>query len=264
MLATIPRPARTRSLGLLCVLTLASGFQATSLAAQGSALSPAVDSLPAPTSIRWWEGAAVLGGLSALMLLDGPVRNFAQDNRTKTGNDVASAVRRFGQPEVYGTVTAGLLVAGALGHNARLTRMGTRLAGSLAIAGAVSSGAKLVSGRARPDGPGIDTDADDFGLFSGRDAWPSGHTTMAFALATSLGDELHNRWARWGLYGAATAVAWSRVNDNRHWFSDVAAGAVVGIASAKFASGRWRIFGVQAPTFISGPHGMGLGWQASF
>jgi membrane-associated phospholipid phosphatase len=206
----------------------------------------------------------VLGGISALMLVDGSIRHLAQDNRSRTGNDIASAVRHFGQPEVYATVPAGLLLAGAIGHNPRLTHIGWRVFGSLAVAGAVTVGVKTVSGRARPDSPGIDGDSDDFGLFSGRDAWPSGHTSMAFALATSLGDELHNPWARWGLYGAATAVAWSRVNDNRHWLSDVATGAVVGIASAKFATGRWTIFGVRAPTFIAGPRGVGLGWQASF
>ena len=257
----IARPVR--SWGLLCLFTLGVGTPA-SLWAQDTVVPPAAASLDNGTSIRWWHGAAALGGISALMLLDGSVRHFVQDNRTQTGNDVASAVRHFGQPEVYATVPAGLLLAGAISHNPRLTHMGWRVVSALAVTGAVTAGVKTLSGRARPDNPGIDGDADDFGLFSGRDAWPSGHTSMAFALATSLGDELHNPWARWGLYGAATAVAWSRVNDNRHWLSDVATGALVGIASAKFASGRWTIFGVRAPTFMAGPRGVGLGWQASF
>jgi hypothetical protein len=64
---------------------------------------------------------------------------------------------------------------------------------------------------------------------------------------------------------AATGTASSRINDNRHWLSDVAAGAVVGITSAKFASGRWRVFGIRAPSFIVGPTGgMGLGYHTSF
>lgn len=259
----IARPARARSFWLFCLFTMGVGVPAP-VRAQESVVPPAADSVRHEMSIRWWHGAAALGGISALMLLDGSVRHLAQDNRSGTGDDIASAVRHFGQPEVYATVPVGLLLAGAIGHNRRLTHMGWRVVGSLAVAGAVSTGIKTVTGRARPDNPVIDGDADDFGLFSGRDAWPSGHTTMAFALATSLGDELHNPWARWGLYGAATAVAWSRVNDNRHWLSDVATGALVGIASAKFASGRWTIFGVRAPTFIAGPRGVGLGWQAAF
>lgn len=254
-------PVRSGWLCGLFALTLACP---AALTAQSLHSEP-LDSFPRQTSIHWWEGAAVLGGVSALMLLDGTVRQDVQAHRTAAGDRFAESVRHFGQPEVYGTVTAGILTAGLVTHNSRLIRTGTRLAGALAVAAGVSNGLKMVAGRGRPDNPYQDQDPDDFGLFSGHASWPSGHTSMAFAFATSLGDELHHPVARYGLLAAATAVGWSRVNDNRHWLSDVAAGAVVGITSAKFASGRWRVFGVRAPSFIVGPTGgMGLGYHASF
>jgi membrane-associated phospholipid phosphatase len=256
------RPARVRSLSCCC-LVAAAVLSPAALGAQQLEPLPA-DSFPNETSIHWWQGAAVLGGVSALMLLDGSVRHSVQSHRTASADRLAATVRHFGQPEVYGTVTAGLLVAGSLAHNPRLSRMGAHLAGALAVAAGVSNGVKLVTGRSRPDNPGLDGDSDDFGLFSGRTSWPSGHTAMAFAFATALGDEIHEPVARYGLLAAATAVGWSRINDNRHWLSDVAAGAVLGIASAKFASGRWRVFGIRAPSFIAGPRGLGLGWQARF
>jgi membrane-associated phospholipid phosphatase len=256
------RPARVRSLSLCC-LVAATVISPAVVGAQQLEPQP-IDSFPTETNIRWWHGAAVLGGVSALMLLDGSVRHAVQSHRTASADQLAGTVRHFGQPEVYGTITAGLLVAGGLAHNPRLTRMGAHLAGALAVAAGVSNGVKLVTGRSRPDNLSIDNDADDFGLFSGHASWPSGHTAMAFALATSLGDEIHEPVARYGLLAAAAAVGWSRINDNRHWLSDVAAGAVLGIASAKFASGRWRVFGIRAPSFMAGPRGVGLGWNASF
>ena len=257
------RPRRVRTLSLTALLT--AGVVSPGLLAAQQLDSAPVDSFPHETSIQWWHGAAVLGGVSALMLLDGSVRHSVQSHRTAGADRLAETVRHFGQPEVYATVTAGLLVAGGLAHNPRLTRMGTHLAGALAVAAGVSNSVKLVTGRSRPDNlVSPDNDADDFGLFSGQASWPSGHTAMAFAFATALGDELHEPVARYGLLAAATAVGWSRINDNRHWLSDVAAGAVLGIASAKFASGRWRVFGIRAPSFMAGPRGMGLGWQASF
>jgi membrane-associated phospholipid phosphatase len=262
MSISAPRPLRARSISLLCLMAATLAWPGAVSAQQLDAA--ATDSFPGETSIQWWHGAAVLGGISALMLLDGPLRQGIQSHRTGGGDRLAETVRHFGQPEVYGTVTAGLLVAGSLGHDPRLTRMGTRLAGALAIAAGVSNSVKLVTGRSRPDNPALDGDADDFGLFSGQASWPSGHTAMAFAFATALGDELHQPVARYGLLAAATAVGWSRINDNRHWLSDVAAGAVLGIASAKFASGQWRIFGLRAPSFIAGPRGLGLGWRAEF
>ncbi len=257
------RPAPVRSGGLSCLFVLTLTCPAA-LAAQALHSEP-VDSSPKATSIHWWQGAAVLGGLSTLLLVDGTVREDAQEHRTRAGDRFAESVRHFGQPEVYGTVTAGILAAGLVTHNPRLIRAGTRITGALVVAGAVSNGLKMVAGRGRPDNPYLDQDPDDFGPFSGHASWPSGHTSMAFAFATALGDELHQPVARYGLLAAATAVGWSRINDNRHWLSDVAAGAVVGITSAKFASGRWRVFGIRAPSFLVGPTGaMGLSWHSSF
>ena len=260
---TLPRPSPVRAGGLCCLFALTLVCPAA-LTAQ-ALHSERVDSFPKQTSIHWWQGAAVLGGVGALMFLDGPVREDTQEHRTAAGNRFAESIRHFGQPEVYGTVTAGILTAGLVAHNPRLIRTGTRLAGALVVAAGVSNGLKMVAGRGRPDNPYLDQDPDDFRLFSGHASWPSGHTSMAFAFATSLGDELHHPVARYGLLAAATAVGWSRINDNRHWLSDVAAGAVVGITSAKFASGRWKVFGIRAPSFIVGPTGgMSLGYHTTF
>jgi membrane-associated phospholipid phosphatase len=221
--------------------------------------------LPAPANqpdaIRWWQGVVVLGGLSALMLLDGPTQRFAQDNRTVTGNDVARGLRHFGQPEVYGTVTLGLVGAGLVSGNPEITRAGGRLATTLVLAGATSTLSKLVLGRPRPS---ESLDVDGYVPFSGQDAMPSGHTTMAFALAAALADDIHRPWASVGLYTVATGVGWSRINDNRHWLSDVAAGAVVGITSAKLVDGHWRIFNLHPPQFLLGPGHAAIAWRVTF
>jgi membrane-associated phospholipid phosphatase len=214
-----------------------------------------------PHAIRWWHGAVALGGISTLMLLDNPMQRFAGRNDGVGANRVAGAVRHFGQPEVYGTVTVGLLAAGLAMGRPQITRAGGRLAASLALAGVTVNVGKFAFGRPRPE---QSLDADGYVPFSGQVSLPSGHTAMAFALATSLADDIHRPWATVGLYGMATAVGWSRVNDNRHWLSDVAAGALVGVASAKLASGRWRIFGIKAPTLLAAPVGAGLGWSGQF
>ena len=215
-----------------------------------------------PGAIQWWHGALFVGGVSTLMLLDNAVRSGSQGIRGADGDRLASTIRRFGQPEVYATATLGLLAAGLATGDHKVIGAGKHLGASLALAAGVMGGAKAVMGRARPDDP--THDGDDFGLFNGRGSLPSGHTAMAFALATSLADDIDRPWATVGLYTAASAVGWSRINDNRHWLSDVAAGAVVGIVSAKFVSGRWTIFGLRAPSVITGPQGMGVGWQATF
>jgi len=212
--------------------------------------------------IRWYHGVAAAGGISVLMLLDHPVQRYAMHNNGTGADNVASFVRHFGQPEVYASLTAGLLATGLISGDRGITRSGARLALSLALAGVATQAGKTALGRPRPE---QSLDADGYSPFSGQASFPSGHTSVAFALATSLSDDIHRPWATVGLYGVATAVGWSRINDNRHWFSDVAAGALVGFTSAKLASGRWRIFGLKPPSFVTGPTGgMGLGWHKEF
>jgi membrane-associated phospholipid phosphatase len=212
-------------------------------------------------AIRWWHGAAALGGLSVLMALDHPVQRYAQRNSGTGADRVAGVVRHVGQPEVYGTVTVGLLAAGLISGNQAVTRTGGRLAASLAVAALATEAGKFAFGRPRPE---QSLDADGYSPFSGQVSMPSGHTSVAFALATSLADDIHRPWATVGLYGMATAVGWSRINDNRHWLSDVGAGALLGITSAKLASGRWRIFGLRPPAILTGPQGAGLGYHLEF
>jgi membrane-associated phospholipid phosphatase len=239
---------------LLVALVLAHPLQAV-------AQEEAPGSIPKPTVLRWWHGAVALGGLSAYMLLDQPLQKVVQAGRSASRDELAHTLRRFGQIEVYGTVTAGLVAAGLLSGNQELTRSGGRLAATLAFAGAAGMAGKLAVGRPRP---GDSPDADGYVPFSGQEAMPSGHTTMAFAFATALSDDIHHPLATVGLYTLATGVGWSRINDNRHWLTDVAAGAVLGITSAKLMSGRWRIFGLRPPSVLLGPSHAGLAWQVQF
>lgn len=98
----------------------------------------------------------------------------------------------------------------------------------LFITASVTTGAthllKSSSNRMRPNG------MDDF-------SFPSGHTATAFASAEYLHQEYGDRspWYSVGGYAVATATGVLRMYKNYHWFSDVVAGAGIGILSAKFA-----------------------------
>lgn len=91
---------------------------------------------------------------------------------------------------------------------------------SLAIMAASVEGLKLVVGRERPDGDGFDS-------------FPSGHTATAFVAATFLHKEYGWRspWFSIGGYTAAAFTGLTRIMNNRHWMSDVVAGAAIGIGS---------------------------------
>ena len=68
-------------------------------------------------------------------------------------------------------------------------------------------------------------------------AFPSGHTANAFAAAELLRKEYGavSVWYGVGGYAAAAATGFLRMYNNRHWFTDVVAGAGVGIAATNLS-----------------------------
>jgi membrane-associated phospholipid phosphatase len=212
-------------------------------------------------AVQWYEAAGVFGVVVASSALDDAVRDYTQDHRSAGKDDVAAFFRHMGQPEVYVTVGLGTLLTGFIAEDGGIQRAGGRITASLITAGAANSALKLLVGRKRPNDS---TDPYEFAPFSNNDAFPSGHTAMAFALATSVSDEIHAWPVSVGLFGAATLTGWSRINDNKHWLSDVLGGAAVGITSAKIMDGHWTIFGLGQPHFLADPQGATLSMSASF
>jgi PAP2 superfamily len=72
---------------------------------------------------------------------------------------------------------------------------------------------------------------------SSNNSFPSGHTTTAFANAEFLRQEYKEVSPWYGIlgYAAAATTGSLRVYNNRHWVSDVVAGAGFGILSTKLA-----------------------------
>ena len=68
-------------------------------------------------------------------------------------------------------------------------------------------------------------------------SFPSGHTAQAFLAASIVHAEFRDKsqWYGVGAYALASSVAAFRMINNKHWESDVVAGAGVGILSAHLA-----------------------------
>lgn len=72
---------------------------------------------------------------------------------------------------------------------------------------------------------------------SKNNSFPSGHTANAFVAATFMHKELGHKsvWLSIGAYTMASTVGAFRILNNRHWISDVLAGAGIGILSTNIA-----------------------------
>ncbi|MCZ4223181.1 phosphatase PAP2 family protein [Pedobacter rhodius] len=95
---------------------------------------------------------------------------------------------------------------------------------SAAIMGISTHFVKQAEHRLRPNG-------------SAYNSFPSGHTASAFAAAEFLKQEYKDvsPWYGYAGYFVATATGTLRMYNNKHWFSDVVAGAGFGIASTKIS-----------------------------
>ena len=108
-----------------------------------------------------------------------------------------------------------------------------RTADALLTSTLITSGLKRIVHEKRPDG-------------SSNKSFPSGHATAAFAVATMQAHYHPKQALLW--YGGATAIAVSRVQLNRHYWHDVAAGAAIGYLTSKWELKRSR--GLMLQPFI--------------
>ena len=167
---------------------------------------------------------------------------------TRTLSGSSGADRFFAPGETIGGARfqlAGALATygvGRLTGNSKVAAFGADLVSANIVAQAVTSGIKLSVRRGRPDGTEF--------------SFPSGHTSVSFAAATVV--QRHFGWsAGVPAYALASYVAASRIQEKRHYLSDVAFGAVVGIVAGRavtVGSGDHR-FAVEPMV----PNGGGIG-----
>ncbi len=117
----------------------------------------------------------------------------------------------------------GLNACGIKGKNSFANRTAILVKAEVMVA-AVTFSLKKITAVPRPD--------------SGQPtSFPSGHTAEAFAAATFMAKEYgdHSIWYPIGAYTVATGIGAMRVLNNRHWVSDVLAGAGIGILATEVA-----------------------------
>ena len=107
---------------------------------------------------------------------------------------------------------------GRISGNSKVSAIGSDLIRAQILTQTMTAAIKLSVGRTRPDGTQY--------------SFPSGHSSVTFATATVL-----QRNLGWKVgvpaYGLATFVAASRVQDKRHFLSDVTFGAALGIVAGR-------------------------------
>ena len=193
--------------------------------------------LPSQDTLTW----LTIGGAIAAA---GQTRDWDVTNgfsRSRMGGMFEPGATIGGARAQFAGALATYTIGRVTGHR-RVAEVGTDLIRAQLLTQTLTAGIKLSARRHRPDG-------DEF-------SFPSGHTSVTFATATVL--QRNFGWkAGVPAYALASYVAASRVQMKRHFLSDVAFGAAIGIVSGRTVTvGRGRARFAVAPTVSPNQAGM--------
>ena len=176
----------------------------------------------------WLKTGAILGGTASLFALDRTGRVWATRGQSSTADNFATAGRDYGNA-AYALSLSAALYAGGLAFDSKDVRVTGLLAiESICFSGAITNIFKVAAARSRPyvgKGP---FDFHGFKIDDQNASFPSGHSTVAFALSSTLAGRIDNTWGKVLLYSLATLTAVSRVYNDEHWVSDSFLGAAIG------------------------------------
>ncbi len=179
---------------------------------------------------EWYYTASAAGATLFLMSVDSGIKNSVGSGARGSLNGGFLDI-----PTRYGVVTYANLFAVATYATGWISGSdGIRVTGrlmfeSLALSGITVITMRYIAGRARPYGENGPWDFRWFETRNASQAFPSGHTTVAFAFSTVLAERIDSFWARLGFYGMATLTAYARVYNHQHWSSDVVVAAGLGM-----------------------------------
>ena len=187
--------------------------------------------------LRWdkadWITASIVAGVTGVFfVLDDDINEEVKNSRSSTTDSISDVFEPFGNAAFTLPAMMGFYIYGNFWENEKAERTALLAVESFLVTSLFTGALKVVMGRTRPfDG----VSADEFkGPTTSNNAFPSGHTSSVFAIATVVANEYEHIPLIAPLsYGIATMTGYSRLNDNKHWASDIIFGAALGYFTSK-------------------------------
>lgn len=183
----------------------------------------------------WAIATGTVAATTGLYFLDEEINKPFSHWKGKFGNTFGKTGNAIG-PSLLISGSLVTLGAGLLAKSQPITDFAADNLQAQLYTGAICLVVKELLGRAAP-GQGVSSTVFDgpFSKKSGYTSFFSGHSSIAFATATSV--YLHSGKKWWvGLisYGTASGIAVSRLQHQNHWASDIFFGAVTGTGVSAF------------------------------
>lgn len=194
-----------------------AGFSRSAILNTHNDYQPRASSFIVPAAFITY-GVISLTGNNFIRQLDKSTRNELQEDHPLFAAHADDYMQFAPAAAVYG-----LNLLGIKGKNSLIDATGIYLISEVIMGISVSS-LKSLTQRERPDQ-------------SAFNSFPSGHTANAFAAAEFLNQEYKDvsPWYGYAGYTIAAATGILRLYNNKHWVSDVVAGAGFGIVSTRLS-----------------------------
>lgn len=183
----------------------------------------------------WLYFTTIIGGTYTVMQFDEDVREIMLKNRDYVDHPFVMFGTYYGEPVVPIALGAYFLIQGAAADVKPNEKLGFELLQTYAYTALATQFFKVAIGRARPATGLNSTTFHPFQQLD-NDRWsmPSGHTSSAFAMSTTLAANTDSDLLKVVYFVPAFITGFSRVYHNRHWVSDTIAGALLGYFIADF------------------------------
>ena len=191
-------------------------------------------------------------GLGIIYSIDQPIRREISyfNNHYSSVNSFNKNITYLGGPAATIGISSLFVLNGLIFNNHKSIETGYLSSKAIVHAGQVVFVLKTIAGRERPfynDNKGrfhIFTKLEEGSAFR---SFPSGHTIMAFSMATVIAKEYSDKkWVGIASYGLASLVGLSRLGLDKHWASDVFVGSILGYAIGNFTfkqhQNTWHVF----------------------
>jgi len=180
---------------------------------------------------QWGTLAGVTGIWLVTYAYDKEIYDYIQKNRSGAGNSASTYLLEPWGSGIYSVpLLAGIYIFS--NKNTRHRRVALTGLKAYILSGGAAALTKNIFHRHRPyeDDPPYPYHWDGPLPFRlDHASFPSGHTTAAFAVASVLAFGYNDKpWIGITSYTVASLVGLSRINDDKHWASDVVAGAALG------------------------------------
>jgi len=179
----------------------------------------------------------ISSSIATSSFFDDAIKKFSQNN-FDSSNTLLTKFDSYYHIEFVSATILGMFFYGNLSNNSDAKKLSNNLIASSLLTGITTFGFKSIFGRSRPY---IADNQYEFNWFEFEDkflSFPSGHTSLAFSFSTIMAEQNHTFLWKAIWFSAAALVGVSRIYNNKHWFSDVLAGAAIGYLTAKFVMNR--------------------------